>query len=75
MTEDRLSRIEVEVEVKSLARTAVAQAIVVIEGSGTGLEHTFVKIDVSTLPHVAREIPLGSRWRMVLERIDEVAGT
>jgi hypothetical protein len=30
-----------------------------------------VEVDLFTLPHVAAKIPLGSRWRMVLERLDE----
>lgn len=74
MADEKLTKMEFEVGVKNLDRVAIAQATAHLEGSEVGngpWDRASATLDLVMLPHVAGKIPLGSRWRMTLERVGD----
>lgn len=66
--DEQIQRFEVTVKVKEMTHPSVGTANVVLKGSE---DHVFATLNLQLFPHVARKVPFASKWRLVLEPVDD----
>jgi len=68
--EKPLDKLEFELEVGEMERSSIASARIILKGGSVSGRDEFMKITLATLPYIAKQIPLTSKWRVTLERIE-----